>query len=136
MFRRNDRQLHMPSNSSIAQLPEDDRAAFLADYGMTASARDRFIRVAYELTDLISFFTVGPDEVRAWSIRRGTLAPKAAGKIHSDIEQGFIRAEVVAYEDLKAGGSMPECRARGQVRLEGKTYEVQDGDIIDFRFSV
>lgn len=120
----------------IAQLPEADRAAFLADYGMTASARERFIRAAYELTDLVSFFTVGPDEVRAWSIRRGTLAPQAAGKIHSDIEQGFIRAEVVGYEDLRAAGTIQECRSRGQVRLEGKTYEVQDGDIIDFRFSV
>ncbi|NSW55545.1 MAG: redox-regulated ATPase YchF [Armatimonadetes bacterium] len=129
-------ELCAPLEGEIARLTEEDRAAFLADYGLDAPARDRFIRAAYELTDLISFFTVGPDECKAWSIRRGTLAPRAAGAIHSDIERGFIRAEVVAYEDLVASGSLQECRARGQVRLEGKTYEVRDGDVIDFRFAV
>jgi len=125
-----------PLELEIAQLPPDDRDLFLADYGMTATARDRFVRAAYGAADLISFFTVGPDEVRAWSIPRGTLAPSAAGKIHSDIEQGFIRAEVVAYDDLTGAGSLAECRSRGTVRLEGKTYEVRDGDVIDFRFSI
>jgi hypothetical protein len=129
-------ELCAPLEGEIAQLTDDDRAAFLADYGLDAPARDRFIRAAYELTDLISFFTVGPDECKAWSIRRGTLAPRAAGAIHSDIERGFIRAEVVAYEDLVSGGSLQECRNKGQVRLEGKTYQVRDGDVIDFRFAV
>jgi len=129
-------ELCAPLEVEIAQLPPDDREAFLSEYGLEQPARERFIREAYDLTDLMSFFTVGPDEVRAWSIRRGTLAPAAAGKIHSDIERGFIRAEVVAYDDLMAGGSLQECRAKGKVRLEGKTYEVQDGDVIDFRFAV
>ena len=125
-----------PLELEIMQLPEEDRTAFLADYGLAEAARERFIREAYTITDLISFFTIGSDEVRAWSIRRGTLAPQAAGKIHSDFEQGFIRAEVVACDDLLALGSMGECRAAGKVRLEGKTYEVREGDVIDFRFSV
>jgi len=125
-----------PLELEVSQLQPEDRKVFMADYGMSASARDRFIRAAYEMTDLISFFTVGADEVRAWSIPRGTPAPVAAGKIHSDIQQGFIRAEVVAYEDLAAAGSLAECRSQGTVRLEGKTYQIQDGDVIDFRFSV
>lgn len=129
-------ELCAPLEVEISQLPPDDRAAFLSEYGLEEPARERFIRKAYDLTNLMSFFTVGPDEVRAWSIRRGTLAPAAAGKIHSDIERGFIRAEVVAYDDLMAGGSIQECRAKGKVRLEGKTYEVQDGDVIEFRFAV
>ncbi len=129
-------ELCAPLEVEISQLPPDDRVAFLDEYGLEDAARDRFVRTAYELTSLISFFTVGPDEVRAWSIRRGTLAPAAAGKIHSDIERGFIRAEVVAYDDLIEAGSHQECRSRGKVRLEGKTYEVQDGDVIDFRFAV
>lgn len=129
-------ELCAPLEAEIAQLPAEDRTAFLADYGISDSARDRFIRAAYDLVDLVSFFTVGPDEVRAWSIPRNTLAPRAAGKIHSDIEKGFIRAEVVAYDDLIASGSHQECRAKGQLRLEGKNYVVQDGDVIEFRFSV
>ncbi len=129
-------ELCAPLEAEIGQLAQEDRAEFLRDYGLTSAARERFIRAAYELTDLISFFTVGPDEVRAWSIRRGTLAPRAAGKIHSDIEQGFIRAEVVAYDHLVAAGSYQECRTRGQVRLEGKTYEMANGDVVGFRFSV
>jgi hypothetical protein len=129
-------ELCAPLEVEISQLPLDDRTGFLAEYGIKQPARERFIREAYDLASLISFFTVGPDEVRAWSIRRGTLAPAAAGKIHSDIERGFIRAEVMAYDDLMAGGSIQECRAKGKVRLEGKTYEVQDGDVIDFRFAV
>lgn len=129
-------ELCAPLEQEISRLPEEERQAFLEDFGLTVAARDRFIRAAYELVDLISFFTVGPDEVRAWSIHRGTLAPQAAGKIHSDIERGFIRAEVVAYDDLTQEGSHQACRSKGLVRLEGKTYEVKDGDVIEFRFSV
>ncbi len=120
----------------ISRLPEADRAAFLADLGLASSARDRFIRAAYELLDLISFLTTGEDEVRAWTIRRGTAALKAAGKIHSDIERGFIRAEVVAYEDWVQCGSDARAREMGKLRLEGKEYVVRDGDIIHFRFHV
>lgn len=120
----------------IAHLPEGDRAAFLADLGLESSARDRFIRATYELLDLISFLTAGEEEVRAWAIRRGTTAVKAAGKIHSDIERGFIRAEVLAYDDLIAFGSKAEAREAGRLRLEGKDYVVRDGDIIYFRFAV
>ena len=125
-----------PLEAEIAQLPPEDRATFLADYGIEEPARDRFISAAYKLLDLISFLTVGPDEVRAWPIRRGTKAPQAAGKVHSDIERGFIRAEVVAYTDLTTAGSYAACRPLGQVRLEGKEYIVKDGDVIDYRFSV
>lgn len=120
----------------IARLPESDRAAFLADLGLESSARDRFIRAAYELLDLISFLTAGEDEVRAWTIRRGTTAVKAAGKIHSDIERGFIRAEVLAYDDFVAFGSEAKAREGGRLRLEGKDYVVRDGDIVHFRFAV
>jgi GTP-binding protein YchF len=120
----------------IAQLPEADRAAFLADLGLSASARERFIRAAYALLDLISFLTAGEDEVRAWTIRRGTTAVKAAGKIHSDIERGFIRAEVLPFEDFVAFGSEGKAREAGRLRLEGKNYVVRDGDIIHFRFHV
>ena len=94
------------------------------------------IRAAYGLLDLISFFTVGTDEVRAWTIRRGTYAQQAAGAIHSDLERGFIRAEVVSYDDLIAAGSMAEGKKRGQVRMEGKTYVVKDGDILHILFNV
>jgi len=120
----------------IAQLDEADRAAFLKEIGVEEPARDRFIRAAYGLMHLISFFTTGEDEVRAWTITRGTVAKKAAGKIHSDIERGFIRAEVVHYEDFIACGSEAKCREAGKLRLEGKDYVVQDGDIIHFRFAV
>lgn len=120
----------------IAQLEEADRAAFLKEIGIEASARERFIRASYRLLDLISFFTTGEDEVRAWTIEQGTVARKAAGKIHSDIERGFIRAEVVAYEEFIALGSEAKCREAGKLRLEGKDYPVQDGDIIHFRFNI
>ena len=120
----------------IAALPSDERGAFLADLGLTESARDRFIQAAYGLLDLISFLTSGEDEVRAWPIRRGTTAVKAAGKIHSDIERGFIRAEVVAFDDYVRLGSDAKCREAGKLRLEGKEYVVRDGDIIHFRFNV
>jgi GTP-binding protein YchF len=120
----------------IAQLDESDREAFLKEIGIEEPARDRFIRASYRLLDLISFFTTGEVEVRAWTITQGTVARKAAGKIHSDIERGFIRAEVVTYEEFMALGSEAKCREAGKLRLEGKDYVVQDGDIIHFRFAV
>lgn len=120
----------------IAGLEEADRGAFLADLGVEKPARDRFVRAAYGLLDLISFLTSGEDEVRAWPIGKGTPAVRAAGKIHSDIERGFIRAEVVAFDDFVALGSDAKCREAGKLRLEGKDYEVRDGDIIHFRFNV
>ena len=120
----------------IAELPPEDQAPFLRDAGLDASARDRFVQAAYRLLDLISFLTSGEDEVRAWTIRRGTVAQKAAGKIHSDIEKGFIRAEVIAYDDLVRYGGEAECKKAGKARLEGKEYPVADGDIVHFRFNV
>jgi GTP-binding protein YchF len=120
----------------IAQLAEDEQREFLQDLGIAEPARDRFIHAAYALLDLISFLTAGEDECRAWTIMRGTTAHKAAGKIHSDIERGFIRAEVVRFEDLVALGSEAKCREQGKLKLEGKEYVVQDGDVIHFRFNV
>ncbi len=120
----------------IAQLDPADRAAFLKEIGIEEPARERFIRAAYALLDLISFFTAGEDEVRAWTIPQGTPAKKAAGKIHSDIERGFIRAEVIAYDDFVVYGSEAKCKEAGKLRLEGKDYPVKDADIIHFRFAV
>jgi GTP-binding protein YchF len=117
----------------IAQLEGDDAAAFLSDLGLTESGLDRVIRAAYDLLGYISFFTVGEDECRAWSIARQTPAHLAAGEIHSDIQRGFIRAEVVSHDALITRGSMQACKEHGEVRLEGKEYIVQDGDIINFR---
>jgi GTP-binding protein YchF len=120
----------------LAELDEADRPAFLHDLGITEPAKDRFVRAAYHALDLISFLTAGADECRAWPIRRGTTAVKAAGKIHSDIERGFIRAEVVAYDEFVRYRSEAKCREAGKLRLEGKEYVVADGDIIHFRFNV
>ncbi|HWI64319.1 MAG TPA: redox-regulated ATPase YchF [Symbiobacteriaceae bacterium] len=120
----------------ISQLEPEDRDLFMADLGITESGISRLARAAYDLLGLISFLTVGEDEVRAWTIRRGTTAKEAGGKIHSDIERGFIRAEVVAYNDLMAAGNMAKAREQGHFRLEGKEYIVHDGDIINFRFNV
>ncbi len=117
----------------IAQLEEADAAAFMADLGLHESGLDRVIRASYDLLGYISFFTVGEDECRAWSIPRETPAVIAAGEIHSDISRGFIRAEVVRYEDLIARGSLAACREHGELRLEGKDYIVLDGDCINFR---
>jgi GTP-binding protein YchF len=117
----------------IAQLDAADAAAFLADLGLSARGLDRVISASYDLLGYMSFFTVGEDECRAWSIPRGTPAQLAAGEIHSDIQRGFIRAEVVGYAAFIARGSMAACRDRGEIRLEGKEYVVQDGDIINFR---
>jgi hypothetical protein len=120
----------------ISQLDADEQREFLQDLGIREPARDRFIRAAYALLDLISFLTAGEDECRAWPIRRGTTAHRAAGRIHSDIERGFIRAEVVRFEDLISLGSEARCREAGKLKLEGKDYIVQDGDVIHFRFNV
>jgi GTP-binding protein YchF len=117
----------------IAQLEAADAAAFLSDLGLAESGLDRVIRASYDLLGYMSFFTVGEDECRAWSIPRGTPAQLAAGEIHSDIQRGFIRAEVVGYDALVTRGSMAACKDAGEVRLEGKEYVVQDGDIINFR---
>lgn len=119
----------------IARLDSSDAAAFLADLGLSEPGLPRVIRASYELLGYISFFTVGEDECRAWSIARGTPAHLAAGEIHTDIQRGFIRAEVVPYEALVARGSMSACREHGELRLEGKDYIVQDGDVITFRFA-
>ncbi len=120
----------------LSQLPPEEAEMFLADLGIGEPAMNRVIREAYTLLGLISFLTAGADEVRAWTIRRGTPAVKAAGKIHSDIERGFIRAEVIAYDDFIAAGDMARAKELGTLRLEGKDYLVQDGDIINFRFNV
>ena len=122
--------------AEIGQLDAADAAAFMADLGIAEPALDRSIRASYHLLGRISFFTVGEDECRAWTLRRGTPARKAAGVIHSDIERGFIRAEVVAYDDLVAAGSWAACRDKGTLRLEGKEYIFQDGDVTNFRFAV
>jgi hypothetical protein len=120
----------------IAQMSPDDQKEFVSALGLTEPARDRFVRAAFALLNLISFLTAGPDECRAWPIRRGLNAQRAAGKIHSDIERGFIRAEVIRLEDLLALKSEAKCREAGKLRLEGKDYVVQDGDVINFRFNV
>ncbi|RMF60393.1 MAG: redox-regulated ATPase YchF [Calditrichaeota bacterium] len=120
----------------ISQLPEEERKIFLEDMGITEPALNKLIRTSYELLGLISFFTVGEDECRAWTIRKGTPAVRAAGVIHTDLERGFIRAEVVHYDDFIRLGSLAKCREQGVLRLEGKNYVVQDGDIITVRFNV
>jgi GTP-binding protein YchF len=122
--------------AEIAAMDEADRAAFLADLGLAESALSRFIRTAYGLLDLISFITVGPDEVRGWPIRRGTNAREAAGKIHSDLERGFIRAEVIPYEVFMELGSEQAVKDAGRLQIEGKDYIVADGDILHIRFNV
>ena len=120
----------------IGELPEEDKAMFLEELGLAESGLDRLIKCSYELLGLISFLTCGPDECRAWTIRKGTKAPQAAGKIHSDFERGFIRAEIVAFDDLKACGSMVAAKEKGLVRSEGKDYVMKDGDVTLFRFNV
>jgi len=125
-----------PIEEEIAQLPEDEAADFLADLGLAEPSVDRVIRASYDLLGRISFFTVGEDEVRAWTIRRHTSARLAAGAIHSDIERGFIRAEVVSCDLLLERGSLAACREQGELRLEGKEYEVADGEVVHFRFNV
>ena len=120
----------------IAELDADEATEFLADLGLDSSGLDRLIHAAFDLLGLMTFLTAGSDECRAWTIRKGTPAVKAAGKIHSDIERGFIRAEIVNYDDLVKLGSITAARDKGLVRLEGKDYIMQDGDVTYFRFNV
>ena len=120
----------------ISQLDADEKAMFLEELGMAESGLDRLIKASYTLLGLISYLTAGEPEVRAWTIKNGTKAPQAAGKIHSDFERGFIRAEVVHYNDLMELGSMTAAKEKGLVRSEGKEYVMKDGDIVLFRFNV
>ena len=120
----------------IAQLPSDEAQVFLKEYGIEELGLQRLIHISYELLGLRSFFTVGDDEVRAWTVHEGATAPEAAGVIHTDMQQGFIRAEVVVYDDLIALGGYAGARAQGKLRLEGKNYIVQDGDVITIRFNI
>ena len=122
--------------SEIAELDSEDAKEFLAELGVSESGLEKLIKAAFDLLGLMTFLTAGSDECRAWTIVKGTTAPKAAGKIHSDIERGFIRAEIVSYDDLVAAGSTAAAREKGQVRLEGKEYIMQDGDVTYFRFNV
>lgn len=122
--------------SEIAELEGDDKLLFLEELGLKESGLNRLIKAAYKLLGLITYFTAGPKEAKAWTIKSGTKAPQAAGTIHSDFEKGFIRAEVVGYNDLINAGSMNQAREKGLLRLEGKEYTVQDGDIVHFRFNV
>ena len=122
--------------AEIAQLEPDEKKLFLDDLGIPESGLDRLIKASYALLGLISFLTAGEDECRAWTIQKGTKAPQAAGKIHTDFERGFIRAEVVSFDDLVANGSMNAAKEKGLVRSEGKDYVMQDGDIVLFRFNV
>ena len=125
-----------PIEAEMTQLAPDDARAFREDLALAEPGLDRVVRTSYALLGLVSFLTAGEDECRAWTITRGTRAQQAAGTIHSDIERGFIRAEVVAFEDLVAAGSIAACRDKGTLRLEGKEYVVRDGDVINFRFNV
>ncbi len=120
----------------IALLDDNEKAVFLKDLGLNESGLDRLVSASYSLLGLISFLTAGPPEVRAWTIKKGTKAPQAAGKIHTDFERGFIRAEVISYDDLTACGSMGTAKEKGLVRLEGKEYVINDGDVVLFRFNV
>ena len=122
--------------SEIAELEDEDAREFLHELGLEESGLEKLIKAAFDLLGLMTFLTAGPDECRAWTITKGTVAPKAAGKIHSDIERGFIRAEIVNYDDLIAAGSVAAAREKGQVRLEGKDYVMPDGDVKHFRFNV
>ncbi len=124
------------TEAEISDMSDEDKAMFLAELGLEESGLNRIIQTGYSLLGLISFLTAGKQEVRAWTITRGTKAPQAAGKIHTDFEKGFIRAEVVAFDDLKRCGSMVAAKEQGLLRLEGKEYVMQDGDIVEFRFNV
>ena len=128
--------LSAPVEAEIASIEADEQPEFLASLGLAEPAGHRFIRAAYELCDLISMLTAGRDECRAWPVTRGTAAQRAAGKIHSDLERGFIRVEVTHWEDLVRLGSEAKCREAGALRVEGKRYVVRDGDVVHFRFNV
>jgi len=120
----------------LAQMEESEAKEFRVDYGIEEPGLERTIKMSYELSNLISFFTIASNEVRAWSIRKGTTALKAAGKIHTDMEKGFIRAEGVGFNELVKCGSITEAKKQGLLRLEGKDYVIQDGDVITFLFNV
>jgi ribosome-binding ATPase YchF (GTP1/OBG family) len=122
--------------AQIADMPDEDKKLFLEDMGMDEPGLSRVIRAAYRLLGLQTYFTAGPKEVRAWTVRAGATAPQAAGVIHTDFERGFIRAEVAAYEDYVAAGGEQGAKEAGKLRLEGKDYVVRDGDVIHFRFNV
>lgn len=123
--------------SEIAELDDDEKSAFLEDLGISESGLDKLVKASYALLDLISFLTAGEPEVRAWTIRRGSKAPQAAGKIHSDFERGFIRAETISYDKLiECGGNLAKAKEKGLLRSEGKEYIVQDGDVMHFLFNV
>jgi len=120
----------------IAEMDPSEQADFLEDLGLSEPGRNEFIRASYRLLDYVSFLTAGPDECRAWPIRRGTAAQRSAGTIHSEIERGFIRAEIYALKDLLELGSEAALKAAGKMRLEGKAYVMKDGDVVNFRFNV
>ena len=122
--------------AELSDMEGEEKKEFLADLGIEESGLDKLIRAGYALLGLISYLTAGPQEVRAWTITKGTRAPQAAGKIHSDFERGFIRAEVVSFEDLAREGSMVAVKEKGLLRSEGKEYVMQDGDVVLFRFNV
>ena len=124
------------TEEELADLDEEEKEMFLADLGISESCLDKLIKASYSILGLTSFLTAGPKEVRAWTIKKGTKAPQAAGKIHTDFERGFIKAEVVNYDDLIRLGSYAAAREKGLVRIEGKDYVVRDDDIILFRFNV
>lgn len=128
--------LSAKTEAELVQLSDEDAREFMAVLGIEEPGLTRMIRLSYATLGLISFFTVGPDEVRAWTVRDGSLAPEAAGAIHSDLERGFIRAEVIAYDDLSKAGGMPKARELGLLRTEGRDYRVRDGDVVNIRFSV
>jgi ribosome-binding ATPase YchF (GTP1/OBG family) len=121
--------------SEFAGLPAEDRAEFLAEMGLEEPGLNRLIRAGYALLDLVTYFTVGPKEARAWTITRGTKAPQAAGVIHTDFEKGFIRSETIAYDDYVTNNGETGCKEAGKMRLEGKDYVVKDGDVLHFRFA-
>ena len=120
----------------LAQMAPEDAAIFMNEYGIAELGLDRVIKLSYDLLDQMSFFTAGEDECRAWTVRKNATAPEAAGVIHTDLQKGFIRAEVLAYDDLMTLGSYTEAKAKGKLRLEGKEYRVKDGDILNIRFNV
>ena len=128
--------LSAKTEAELASLPDEDAKEFMQVLGIQEPGLTRMIHLSYGALGLLSFFTVGPDEVRAWTVRDGALAPEAAGAIHSDLERGFIRAEVISYEDLMKAGALPKARDQGLLRTEGKDYRVRDGDILNVRFSV
>ena len=126
----------MQIEQEIAELDDDEKQMFLEELGIGESGLDKLIAASYKLLGLISYLTAGEKETKAWTITKGTKAPQAAGKIHSDFERGFIRAEIVSYDDLMACGTYTAAKEKGLVRLEGKDYVMQDGDIVVFRFNV